>query len=849
MVMPQPVTAMPSDNLTPTQLCSSVYPPDTLVLQQQQMQYNHPDILRHNLNNSIDQCVTLLQENSSMLFCSEDTMTKTAWHPPVKLLDQCDGLNHQTVCQGQHQTDLKQLDHCTEPLLQINVASKQSETLLVSPLQMNTPLLHMNNNVLPQLQNNEPNQCLDSNVYPQQFSEHLVPVSSVTPHSLSILPSQQNASVPQSNTNYQHDIDAIFASSETISISENEVPEIQDDSSEDIINAHFLVDYMTFRGKIDADDPDFKQLLEISNQRDRNEALLNHVLHSECEALDEALAHYHVYSEQFQDIITGVLSLESTLNIQRDQAYSSLTWEQVEGLVSSLFCKFLTDPTENSSNEVAFGYQYSLYVIGRMFSTEIVEKIGDYLSELEYARLAVSILRKIKPHQVFERSNELALSGITLCICIIYSGVSRLFALSLAHNGMVDTLTAHITESCIINNLTEKYMENMMTDFLRLIKNMAYHCEDKQHFKDSKTSEHVKRLPIRNNENVEIIVILILLNTLDEKEFNKLPDETKAIESMIKYMHRAIENKDTRSFHGISLCELTNGISKLALKFHKINMTHKVEVLSALCKMLHHTDPKEHISSSICLRALMSEADIRMKLKEFPQILSAMEGLMRNSSISVRKYVEEALKPIHFCMSDDTGEEKEKRVLFHNTEFSEGPISVDVQASGVANAVVCPTAYHHQKCVNPELKMLLQNQDLLTPETGLSHITQVPLITNYFVNVQYNKIKNAVKQEEKFTAKGKSEKIKPEDEDKVLKNWEYLLEELDATHIVDSMFAKKIFDLNDKREIIEPASRQKRTEILLKKLLNAGPGPAFETFITVLEADHSHIAKKLTETL
>ncbi|CAL1546355.1 unnamed protein product [Lymnaea stagnalis] len=209
---------------------------------------------------------------------------------------------------------------------------------------------------------------------------------------------------------------------------------------------------------------------------------------------------------------------------------------------------------------------------------------------------------------------------------------------------------------------------------------------------------------------------------------------------------------------------------------------------------------------------------------------------------------------------DDTDETLNKRLIVNNLEHSEGAVSINGQAiniDGQGVALIPQVAHHaHFNVAAGVLPAVVQqlvtgvSQMQIASQSGtiISH----PHIVNVFVLHQSNSVTNnftnVVQEKEQInTVKGKSEKMKPEDEDKIRKNWEFLIEHLDARDIAAAMFEGDIFDLSDKREIAELECSKKRNEILLSKLLNAGPGPAFQTFLTVLERDHSFIAQRLTE--
>lgn len=91
-------------------------------------------------------------------------------------------------------------------------------------------------------------------------------------------------------------------------------------------------------------------------------------------------------------------------------------------------------------------------------------------------------------------------------------------------------------------------------------------------------------------------------------------------------------------------------------------------------------------------------------------------------------------------------------------------------------------------------------------------------------------------------------KLKPEDEQRIRKNFTYLKEEIDGKHIVDHLYQENVISLDDKEEIIHQVTRGQRTEKLLMILLNAGPGKAYQVFFKALEEQYPHVATTLKDT-
>ncbi|XP_055870488.1 uncharacterized protein LOC129923466 isoform X3 [Biomphalaria glabrata] len=88
-------------------------------------------------------------------------------------------------------------------------------------------------------------------------------------------------------------------------------------------------------------------------------------------------------------------------------------------------------------------------------------------------------------------------------------------------------------------------------------------------------------------------------------------------------------------------------------------------------------------------------------------------------------------------------------------------------------------------------------------------------------------------------------RLKPEDEKCIQHNYMYLLDQLDARDIVNFLFQHEVIDLDDKISISSQAKRKDRNEILLDRLLNAGPGYSFNYFLKSLEGNYRFILDKL----
>ncbi|CAL1541576.1 unnamed protein product [Lymnaea stagnalis] len=91
-------------------------------------------------------------------------------------------------------------------------------------------------------------------------------------------------------------------------------------------------------------------------------------------------------------------------------------------------------------------------------------------------------------------------------------------------------------------------------------------------------------------------------------------------------------------------------------------------------------------------------------------------------------------------------------------------------------------------------------------------------------------------------------RLQPNHEQAIMMQYMYLKEELEAKYIVDSLLTHRVLDQDDKDEVLSARTRKDRTEILLNKILHAGPGDAFTIFLEALESNkYEHIAQKLKE--
>lgn len=92
-------------------------------------------------------------------------------------------------------------------------------------------------------------------------------------------------------------------------------------------------------------------------------------------------------------------------------------------------------------------------------------------------------------------------------------------------------------------------------------------------------------------------------------------------------------------------------------------------------------------------------------------------------------------------------------------------------------------------------------------------------------------------------------RLKLEDERRLRKNYEDLVDEIDGKYFLTTLFSKNIFTLDDKEEVESLPTRKKQTQKMLDKLFHCGPGDAFSVFMKILEKEYPHMADKLKNTV
>ncbi|CAL1542928.1 unnamed protein product [Lymnaea stagnalis] len=557
-----------------------------------------------------------------------------------------------------------------------------------------------------------------------------------------------------------------------------------------IDDERFLTRYLEFRGVI------FNPDLAIYKMEHtfKNPSLMS----SRDEIGEDAARYYQVFIKRYAVVIESAFK---NANCElRSQEHMHLSWKEVEAVVQCLADQLKSG--RKYINEAAFGFQYSLFVLQFYFADEMNEKIGDLLAEIKFNDVfnIVAELGKVKLQDALECNNVYALTRITLKTTISYSDYSETFALYLANVGLLATLTAHITEISYRDYLKEQAASMFMDNVFELVYNMAYHSDSKTKQKFDATKEALLNFPQVGNDYRGVLIMMSLVYTMDEHELGSLSDEPKVVDTIITYMQEAMVKKERRS-NTMSLCELADGLTTLTIKMsNRSKIVNKGGALSALVNMVRHKNPKENASALRCINSLAQYSDVRLALLEFPDLVDAMVDLQMATSVKLRAQIDDTLKTIRSCTSED---------------------SVDSLLSGAV----------------AELNLI---QETSTCNNPVRSKLESPLPSTATPTSASN---------DQTKCGGRSERLRHEDEETLLKNWTYLVENLVPRYVITGLMKRGVFNADDQKDILSHEDVKKQSELFLQKLLNSGPGPAFQHFLEVLETDFDFIVKTLSDTM
>lgn len=92
-------------------------------------------------------------------------------------------------------------------------------------------------------------------------------------------------------------------------------------------------------------------------------------------------------------------------------------------------------------------------------------------------------------------------------------------------------------------------------------------------------------------------------------------------------------------------------------------------------------------------------------------------------------------------------------------------------------------------------------------------------------------------------------KLKPQDEEKIIRNFTYLIEQIiDGSYLTEFLFEKSVITQDDREAIETKATGKERSKALVDQILKSGPGDSYSIFISVLkEQGYEHVASKLED--
>ncbi|CAL1542929.1 unnamed protein product [Lymnaea stagnalis] len=582
----------------------------------------------------------------------------------------------------------------------------------------------------------------------------------------------------------------------------------------------FLKHYLELRGVILPPEIAIYKM----NHNFKNSSLMR----SRYEIMDDAARYYTVFIKKYATVIDSAFKN----CVHQSKGYFDLSVKEVKDILLRLVQELKSE--RKYIKEAAFAFQCSLIVLYCNIHIELTEKVGKLLVKIKYNDISkiVGEIGKVKRQDAFECNNVYALTMMTVAAIIKYSSISQRFALYLADVGLLATLTVHITEASYMNYLHEQSFSLIVDYALGIVYNIAYHSDSKTKQKFDATKKALINFPKGDNNFRELQIMLSLVYTMDEHELRFLSHESNVVNTVIICMKEALKFK-YRRFNGISLCQLADGLTKLTIKSSNISEIVLTEgALSALVKMLHYKNVKENTSAVLCIQALAQDITVRSTLLEFPDLVTALADLRKTTSLQLEMIIDEILKTLRSCTQEDSPDNMVSGAaaepsLIANTSNQARDLAIRSQSVPAAND---DSAVGVKKWENFSLNE--------------NHRSTQPFVYCILLD-QSTHVTKVVQQEEKFTARGMSESLRPEDEQTIRRHWTLLISEVDATHIIVELISYGVFDVDDKREILGHNSRRKRTETMLQKLLNAGSGPAFARFIDVLELNHKHVVEEL----
>ncbi|GFN81245.1 hypothetical protein PoB_000775100 [Plakobranchus ocellatus] len=305
-----------------------------------------------------------------------------------------------------------------------------------------------------------------------------------------------------------------------------------------------------------------------------------------------------------------------------DSPYKNLIKEKAVAFVSELKTMKKYHHGDGIKYEKLIGDLYRDYENER-------EEIGDYLAELGYAEVIISILKEKGSSKIEE---IWSLTHYTYDNAWNYSDASEKFARSLAEAGAVKLMTLNLRHKLYLDNMQNEKAYHVLAASLSTLHNIARRTGVKHYNKKIKTAEVVMPLIKSDDELLKTLAMLILAHIVEEKENAKIIDETNTIKNIVNWIHIALKEESSRRFRGFTPWELTQGLAKLAVNDSNKRKILEEGVLDDLRAILRHTDPKEQASAAECIWTLAFDKSVRQAIIEFPDLVPALEELAKSTS-------------------------------------------------------------------------------------------------------------------------------------------------------------------------------------------------------------------------
>lgn len=268
--------------------------------------------------------------------------------------------------------------------------------------------------------------------------------------------------------------------------------------------------------------------------------------------------------------------------------------------------------------------------------THLREMIGDCMAENGYAVVSMKMLKNLNSIGIFKNDDVWFPTYYTYNTMWNFSDASSNLARALSENDAVRLLTLNCGHKPYINALHSKNVFYVIKASLSILHNVARNSGMKHLFDENKTSETIMPFLESEDEMLKILATLTIANIVDEEENKTIIAESGTIHSIVSWIEKAI-SLPRRRFKGFTPQELTEGLNKLA-----VNDSNKMRIVEEgaiplFLLMLQHEDVREQSSAARIVWTLSFDKDVRQKLIESKDLISALEKLTESTNKSVQQ--------------------------------------------------------------------------------------------------------------------------------------------------------------------------------------------------------------------